>query len=76
MLGVHPELVLLWEKGSLLPDHPHVGALSDLAECESFMKSWRLAGSGVLLGDLELASAGLSDDLRQLLDARIQRLVE
>ncbi|MGH9837626.1 MAG: hypothetical protein ACREEM_02455 [Blastocatellia bacterium] len=75
-IGVDPEIVSLWESGELEPDAFQANLLSDLAGREEFPRDWKLEGSGVLLGDLETASADLADDLRQILAQRIQRLAE
>jgi hypothetical protein len=58
------------------PDEAQAKKISDLAERERFLKDWKLAGSGVLLGSLETASRQLSEELKQTLDERARRLQE
>lgn len=74
LLNINLEEVRLWESGQLTPSTQLLEKLSALAEREQFLKDWKLAGSGVLVGELETASAELADEMRQLLDGRAQRL--
>ncbi|MGH9878107.1 MAG: helix-turn-helix domain-containing protein [Nitrososphaerales archaeon] len=76
LLNVSVEEVELWENGQSEPDVAQLEKLSKLAECEQFLKDWKLAGSGELTGDLNVASQELSDELEHLLDERAQRLRE
>jgi transcriptional regulator with XRE-family HTH domain len=76
LLGVSPNEVLLWESGRSEPDEAQAKTISELAERERFLKDWKLAGSGVLLGSLEIASKQLSEELKQTLDERARRLQE
>lgn len=76
LLNVSVEEVALWENGQSEPDVAQMGKLSELAEREQFLKDWKLAGSGELIGDLTVASQELSDELEHLLDERAQRLRE
>jgi len=73
-LNVSVEEVELWENGQAEPDAAQIEKLSELAEREQFLKDWKLAGSGELIGDLSVASQEASDDLKHLLDERAQRL--
>jgi transcriptional regulator with XRE-family HTH domain len=76
LLNVSVEEVALWENGQSEPDVAQMEKLSKLAEREQFLKDWKLAGSGKLIGDLDVASQELSDELEHLLDERAQRLQE
>jgi transcriptional regulator with XRE-family HTH domain len=74
LLNVSVEVIALWEIGQSEPDVAQMGKLSKLAERERFLKDWKLAGSGELIGDLDMASQEFSDELEHLLDERAQRL--
>ena len=63
-----------WEDGRVKPDAEHVQLLSALADRERFLKDWKLAGSGVLVGNLEAASGKLSTDLQRTLERRARSL--
>ena len=49
-----------WESGLSRPDRTRARRLSTLAAKEGFLQDWELAGSAVLLGDLEEGSKHLS----------------
>lgn len=74
LLEVNLEEVGLWESGQLAPANTQLANLAALAEREQFLKEWKLAGSGVLINELETASAELADEMKQLLDDRAQEL--
>jgi hypothetical protein len=65
-----------WEDGRSQPDEEHVRLLSELAERERFLKDWRLAGSGVLVGDMDAALRKSSAAVRQTLARRAKALAE
>ncbi|MCI0392512.1 MAG: hypothetical protein MOB07_27590 [Acidobacteria bacterium] len=74
LLNGSVEEIVLWENGQAEPDATQMEKLSELAECEQFLKDWKLAGSGELIGDLNVASQEISDELKHILDERAQRL--
>lgn len=76
LLNVTAEEVELWLTGRLEPSADHAKKLSALAARERFLRDWKLAGSGVLLGNLDEAFDNQSHELRQLLDQRANRLQE
>lgn len=76
LLNVSVEEGALWENGQSEPDIAQMEKLSELAEREQFLKNWKLAGSGELIGDLDVASQELSDELAHSLDERARRLQE
>ena len=65
-----------WEDGRSQPDEEHAQLLSELAERERFLKDWRLAGSGTLVGDVEATLHRSSAELRQTLARRAKALLE
>jgi DNA-binding transcriptional regulator YiaG len=65
-----------WEDGRSQPDEEHARLLSELAERERFLKDWRLAGSGTLVGDIDTALGRSSAALRQTLARRAKALQE
>jgi transcriptional regulator with XRE-family HTH domain len=56
LIGVPKNTVWRWETGSVRPDPANANKLSALARREGFLQDWQLAGSMVLIGDLESAS--------------------
>lgn len=76
LVGATANTIWRWEDGRTVPDQQHAQKLSALAERERFLKEWKLAGSGTLVGDLDVASRKLSKDLRQTLARRRQALRE
>lgn len=74
VVGAAPNTVRRWEDGRVAPDVEHAQKLSELAERESFLQDWKLAGSGVLVGDLEAAARRLAAEVRESLERRAQRL--
>jgi DNA-binding XRE family transcriptional regulator len=56
LIGVPKNTVWRWETGSVKPEPTNANKLSALARREGFLKDWQLAGSVVLIGDLEPAS--------------------
>jgi transcriptional regulator with XRE-family HTH domain len=70
LIGVTANTVWRWEDGRVTPDPAHAQRLSELAVRERFLHDWKLAGSILLVGDLETASRKLADDLKQTLARR------
>ena len=76
IIGATTNTVWRWEDGRVEPDAEHGRLLSELAERERFLKVWKLAGSGVLVSDLEAASYKLSAELQRTLERRTRSLRE
>ena len=76
LLDVTAEEVELWQSGGPEPSADQTKKLSTLAAREHFLRDWKLAGSGVLLGNLDEAFDNQSLELNQLLDQRANRLRE
>jgi transcriptional regulator with XRE-family HTH domain len=60
IIRVPKNTVWRWEAGYARPDSKRARRLSQLASKERFLQDWKLAGSAVLLGDIEQASRHLS----------------
>jgi DNA-binding XRE family transcriptional regulator len=56
LIGVPKNTVWRWETGYVRPDPENESKLSGLARRESFLHDWQLAGSMVLIGEMETAS--------------------
>src|SRR3954470_21820000 len=67
LLRVPKNTVWRWEAGRAHPDAERSARLSRLAKKEKFLMDWKLAGSAVLLGDLEEGSKHLSQHVKPLL---------
>src|SRR5438552_17368341 len=65
LVGVPKNTVWRWEKRRASPDAANAHRLSALAQRESFLANWRLAGSGYLLGDLEEGRQQIRDLFRK-----------
>ncbi len=77
LLNAPVELVIAWENGHIKPDEKYAARLTDLARSEpERYKDFRLAGSGILLVDLEAESAQHREELKQILADRDRRLLE
>jgi hypothetical protein len=76
IIGAATNTVWRWEDGRVEPDAEHGRLLSELAVRERFLKDWKLAGSGVLVSDLEAASYNLSAELQRTLERRTRSLRE
>jgi transcriptional regulator with XRE-family HTH domain len=76
LVGATANTIRRWEEGRVAPDAEHAKKLSELAEREHFLREWNLAGSGVLVGDLESASRRLATEIQETLQHRAQRLRE
>src|SRR5574341_861604 len=68
------EEIELWESRQAEPSEDQMKKLSELAERERFLRDWKLAGSGVLLVDLEDALRKQREEINKLLDDRALRL--
>src|SRR5256885_6104354 len=53
LIRVPKNTVWRWEAGYSRPDAERARRLAALAKREKFLRDWRLAGSAVLLGDIE-----------------------
>lgn len=67
LIGVPKNTVWRWETGSVRPDPANANKLSALARREGFLQDWQLAGSMVLIGDLEAASNQIGEALKKSL---------
>jgi transcriptional regulator with XRE-family HTH domain len=76
LIGVTANTVWRWEDGRVSPDPARAQRLSELAARERFLRDWKLAGSIILVGDLEAASRKLADELKQTLARRAAELRE
>lgn len=74
IIGATTNTAWRWEDGRVRPDAEHVRLLSELAERERFLKDWKLAGSGALVGNLEAASRKHSTELQRTLERRARSL--
>ena len=76
LVGATTNTIWRWEDGRSTPDQQHSQKLSELAGRERFLRGWKLAGSGTLVGNLDTASRKLSRELRQTLERRTRALRE
>lgn len=74
LLGVPKNTIWRWEAGSVRPDPVNANKLSRLARREGFLKDWQLAGSMVLIGDLESASNRIGEALKKSLARTAKQL--
>jgi DNA-binding transcriptional regulator YiaG len=74
LIGVAANTVWRWEDGRVTPDSLRVQKLSALAIRERFLSDWKLAGSMILIGDIEIASQQMADTLKQTLKRRAAAL--
>src|SRR6266498_830515 len=74
LIGVPKNTVWRWETGSVRPDHENANKLSALARREGFLEDWQLAGSIVLIGELELASTKISEAFKKSLARAAKQL--
>src|SRR5438067_13561792 len=63
-VGVPKNTVWRWEAGYSRPDAERARRLAALAKREKFLRDWRLAGSAVLLGDIEEGSKILAKQFK------------
>ncbi len=76
LLGVALNTVWRWEDGSVEPGPEQRRRLSEMAERECFLQDWKLAGSGVLIGDVDEALNRLRAERRHFSQNRSQKLRE
>jgi Helix-turn-helix. len=74
LIGVPKNTVWRWEAGSVKPDPENANKLAALARREGFLKDWQLAGSIVLVGDLESASPRISEAFKKSLTRAAKQL--
>lgn len=74
LIQVPKNTVWRWEAGYVKPDTEHAGRLSQLAEREHFLEDWELAGSAVIVGDLESANKRLRGMLNKSLARSVRTL--
>jgi transcriptional regulator with XRE-family HTH domain len=74
LIGVPKNTVWRWETGSVRPDPVNANKLSALARRESFLQDWQLAGSMVLIGDLEAAANQLGEAFKKSLARTAKQL--
>src|ERR1043165_4026928 len=67
LIGVPKNTVWRWETGSVRPDPANAIKLAALARREGFLRDWQLAGSMVLIGDLEPASNQIGEAFKKSL---------
>ena len=76
LVGAPANTIRRWEEGRVAPAAEQAQQLSALAEREHFLQDWKLAGSGVLVGNLESAARRLAAEVQDNLERRAQRLWE
>ncbi|HZS45150.1 MAG TPA: hypothetical protein VFC63_08620 [Blastocatellia bacterium] len=76
LVNVTPDIVRLWEDDKMRPGEEDTNRLADLAQKEEFLKDWKLAGSGRLLGDVDEAIKKLRKEDEEIFANRIKRLYE
>ena len=74
LIGVPKNTVWRWESGNVRPDPENADKLSALARREGFLQDWQLAGSMVLIGELELASTKISEAFQKSLARAAKQL--
>ncbi|HST19848.1 MAG TPA: helix-turn-helix transcriptional regulator [Blastocatellia bacterium] len=67
LIGVPKNTVWRWETGSVSPDPKNANKLSALAHREGFLQDWHLAGSMVLIGEVESASKKIGETFKKSL---------
>lgn len=74
LIGVPKNTVWRWEAGSVRPDPENANKLAALARREGFLKDWQLAGSMVLVGDLESSSTRIGEAFKKSLTRAAKQL--
>jgi DNA-binding XRE family transcriptional regulator len=74
LIGVPKNTIWRWEAGSVRPDLENANKLAALARREGFLKDWRLAGSMMLIGELEPASNKISEAFKKSLARATKQL--
>jgi transcriptional regulator with XRE-family HTH domain len=67
LIGVPKNTVWRWETSNAKPTADNANKLSAVADKEHFLKNWKLAGSGEIIGDLEEGSKIVRQMVRQSL---------
>ena len=75
LLGVPKNTVWRWEADYAAPDSGNARRLSALAEKERFLADWKLAGSGIILGDLEAGDREIQVMFRRSLERTAKQLL-
>ena len=65
LLEVPKNTVWRWESAKVVPNQEHQERLSQLADQEHFESEWTLAGSMIILGDIEEASKEISREIQE-----------
>jgi DNA-binding XRE family transcriptional regulator len=74
LIGVPKNTVWRWETGSVSPDPKNANKLSALAHREGFLQDWQLAGSMVLVGEVESDSNKISEAFKKSLSRSAKQL--
>lgn len=74
LVGVALNTVWRWEDGSVEPGPEQRRRLSEMAERECFLQDWKLAGSGLLIRDVDKALNRLRTERRHFSENRSQKL--
>jgi len=74
LIGVPKNTVWRWETGSVRPDPANANKLEALARREGFLHDWQLAGSIVLIGELESASNKIGEAFKKSLARATKQL--
>jgi transcriptional regulator with XRE-family HTH domain len=74
LIGVPKNTVWRWEAGSVRPDPENANKLAALARREGSLQDWQLAGSMVLVGDLEPASNQIGEALKKSMARAAEQL--
>ncbi len=75
LLGVPKNTVWRWEAAQVVPNPEHQERLSELADQEHFESEWTLAGSMIILGDIEEASKEISHEIQEGLERSARLLL-
>jgi transcriptional regulator with XRE-family HTH domain len=76
LLGVPKNTVWRWETGLATPGKENAARLSKLAERERFLADWKVAGSMILVGDLEEASKEIAKEFERALERSARELAD
>ena len=75
LVGVALNTVWRWEDGSVAPAPEHHQRLSEIADEERFLKDWHLAGSAILVGNLDSSITRLRSRQGQIMAERKRKPV-
>jgi hypothetical protein len=76
LIGAPKNTVWRWEAAQAQPDAAYTERLSELAEREHFLKDWKLAGSMMLIGDLESAKGEIAELFRQSIERTARQVTK